>query len=199
MKHYRNLDLSDIIYFDNERNELITEQWKDIIGWEGFYKGSSLGRLKSLQRFYFRNGIHKCKVNEKILKQSFDEDGYLLCGLSINNKVISRRVHNILAQVFIPNPENKSQVNHINGIKTDNRVWMLEWNTNAENTKHAYDIGLNISKKGSMSHRSKLSEKDVLEIKELSKHLFQSDIAKIFNVSTGCISMLINKVTYKNQ
>lgn len=109
------------------------EIWKPI---EGFpkYKVSNLGRVKSLGFInnlgHFRKGI--------ILKPWDDGKGYLK--VQLHKK--SFRVHRLVAQEFIPNPENKPQVNHKNGIKSDNRVENLEWVTNAENTQHAYDNGL---------------------------------------------------------
>ena len=106
------------------------------------------------------------------IKQSLNHKGYpMVC---LENKR-SRTVHRLVAEMFIPNPDNKPQVNHINGIKTDNNVNNLEWNTNAENIKHAFDNDLidrnliKINAMGSNNNMSKLSESDVLTIRELAK------------------------------
>ena len=104
------------------------EIWRDIEGFEGIYQVSSLGRVKSL-------GNNKSR-QEKILKLRSDRDGYLNVGLHKERKIKICRVHRLVAQAFIPNLENKPQVNHKDEDKTNNKVENLEWVTCKENSNH---------------------------------------------------------------
>lgn len=115
------------------------EIWADIDGYQGMYKISNLGNVLSLER----RGKDGRKVKERLLAKSRDKDGYLAVTLYHNEKPLkSAKIHRLVAQAFIPNPENKAQVNHINGIKEDNTISNLEWNTAKENTTHAIDSQL---------------------------------------------------------
>ena len=79
----------------------------------------------------------------KELKPDKTHDGYLRVTLYSNGKSVHRPVHRLVAETFIPNPKNKSTINHIDGDKTNNNIYNLEWNTRSENSKHAYSNGLN--------------------------------------------------------
>lgn len=98
---------------------IMKEIWKDITGYEGLYQISNNGNVKSL-------GNNKTK-KEKILKPSVDGDGYLFVKLCKNRKLKYFKVHRLVAQAFISNPNNLPQVNHKNEIKDDNRLENLEW------------------------------------------------------------------------
>lgn len=116
------------------------EIWKLIIGYEGFYEISSLGRVKSLPRkmngrfggyFYTKE-----KILAQIVRKKTKSGGYLKVDLSVNSKKEQCCIHILVAKHFIPNPNNKPCVNHINRNSSDNRVENLEWNTHKENTIH---------------------------------------------------------------
>lgn len=116
------------------------EIWKDIEGFNGFYMVSNHGRIKSLERFVIRGNRYgtttKQFVPTKILKPVCDKDGYLILSLCKNGKAYTHRVHRLVAIHFIPNIDNKPEVNHIDEIKNNNRAENLEWCTNIENIRH---------------------------------------------------------------
>ena len=117
------------------------EVWKDVVNYEHIYMVSSLGNVKRKERTIIVNGVSK-KLKEKTTKTHYDDRGYKKIVLHINKKSFKTGVHRLVAMAFIPNLENKPQVNHINGIKHDNRIENLEWVTNQENNLHAVKNGL---------------------------------------------------------
>jgi len=118
------------------------EIWKPIQNYEGLYEVSNLGRVKTLFR-PTSAGTGKQFLPEKIMKLQNGPHGYPFVKLFKDKKPKMNRVHRLVAAAFIPNPESKPQVNHINCIKTDNRVENLEWNTPLENIHHAMANGRN--------------------------------------------------------
>ena len=118
----------------------MSEIWKDVVGYEGLYQVSNLGRVKSLERLDKNNH----PVKEKILKQACDGvgKGYLYVNLG---RMGRGKIHRLVAEAFIPNPYNKPEVNHIDGNTKNNRVDNLEWVTHQENCIHyTYKLGQHI-------------------------------------------------------
>lgn len=166
------------------------EIYKDIIGYDGFYQVSNLGNVKRLN---YRNS-----GKERSLKNYLGCVGYYKVCLCKDGKVTTVNIHRLIAQMFIPNPDNKSQVNHINGIKSDNRLENLEWVTAKENIQHAHDTGLVNTSKGEHRSLSKLTEKQVLEIREIGKSKTQIELAKTYNVDQSLISYVLGNKIWKH-
>ena len=137
------------------------EIWKDIEDYEG-YQVSNFGRVRSLDRYDGRGWW----IKGRILKPIMDKKGYLTVGLSKNNQRKTFKVHRLVALHFIPNIENKPEIDHINTIKTDNTVWLnedgsvnfdktnLRWATPKENSNNPLSIiKKSESKKGIKNNR----------------------------------------------
>jgi hypothetical protein len=133
------------------------EIWKDIKNYEGYYQVSNLGRVKSLPKFHKTNNQY-CSIGyyskERILKPTKKEYARVI----LNKKAYS--VHRLVAEAFIPNPNNYPIINHKDGNKQNNKVNNLEWCTQSHNQKEAYRIGLkkppmhNLHKTGKLSPSS---------------------------------------------
>lgn len=111
------------------------EVWKDVVGWEGLYQVSNLGKVRSLDRHVkgrLKNGKN---IKGRILVLRYDKDGYLTVHLRDcdNNKNKLCKVHRLVAEAFIPKIDGKDNIDHINSIRDDNRVENLRWCTNKEN------------------------------------------------------------------
>ena len=119
------------------------EEWRDIDGYEGLYKVSNTGKIKSTDRIlYMGKNYVPSKVKGKLIKTRISKNGYVLVTLSSKSKTRHFYVHRLVAETFIPNPENKREVNHIDTNKLNNDVSNLEWVTSSENKIHAHANGL---------------------------------------------------------
>lgn len=155
---------------------LIGEIWKDIQCYEEKYQVSNFGRVKF-------------KSTNALLSQRKDRYGYLKVSLEIPTiKQLTKSVHKLVATTFIPNPENKPQINHIDTIKTNNHMSNLEWVTASENMNHAF---VNIEFKyptGAKHWKTTITLKDINQMVMLrNRGMYLKDIAKQFNLSTPTI------------
>lgn len=155
------------------------EVWKEIEGYEGHYQISNKGNVVSI------------KNSEPLLiKQQNHSSGYKQVKLCKPKAISIQKVHRLVAKAFIDNPENKPQVNHINGVKTDNRAENLEWNTALENTRHAFENGL-VNVYGENHRTSKLTDKEAEFILNNYKSFTLSELSIRFKVSEACVRDII--------
>lgn len=158
------------------------EEWKKIF--DG-YLVSTLGNVDSVKR-----------KKRRRLSPTVGKRGYLKVTLCINEKQKTFNVHRLVALAFIPNTDNKPEINHINGIKTDNRVENLEWTTRLENQQHACAIGL--QKTGEEAPRAILSNEQIVYIRENPDDLNTYELAAKFRISEQAISAIQLGQRYKN-
>jgi hypothetical protein len=169
----------------------MTETWKDILNYEGLYQVSDLGSVKSLNRVT----RHSHNLKERILKCRLDSKGYFYVSLCKDAVVHNFRVHRLVAIAFIVNPNNKSCINHKDGVKINNEPYNLEWCTYKENTRHK-DRVLGKHVFGEKNGEAKLTEVDVIYIRD--SNLLQRELAEIFKVSRSQISRIKNKKSWKH-
>lgn len=117
------------------------EIWKPIVGYEGIYEVSNLGRVKSLERI-IPQGKRIMSIHEKILKYISNKKtiNYIDYVVYLTNKK-KHKIHRLVAEAFIPNPENKPFINHIDHNPLNNVFTNLEWCTQKENMEHASKCG----------------------------------------------------------
>lgn len=166
------------------------EVWKDISGFEGYYQISSAGRVKSLKRIVVDSRNRKQSIKEKLLSPDKSNNGYLRVTLSIGCKTERVLVHRLVAEAFIPNTSGKKTVNHINGIRDDNRLENLEWSTYSENHLHAFRVlgkkpnKTMLGKSGALSH----SSKKVICVNNGIEYGSIAEAGRCLNIHTSMIS-----------
>lgn len=161
-------------------DDLPGEIWKPIPDFDK-YEVSNFGRVKSLQERWRK---------PRILKPATNYKGYLLVQLCINGKGKNFRVHRLVALAFIPNPEGKPEINHRDGCRLNNFVGNLEWVTSSENQRHAYLTGLQVAMQGEKHANAKLTNQQVLYIKENPLDLTNVKLAEMFSVDSATISLI---------
>jgi len=117
-------------------------EWQPVKEFEGFYEISNGGDVRSLERVVPHKICRNITIKQKLLDTRINNSGYLEVRLSKHGKTYTKFIHILKAQVFVPNPGNKTYVNHIDGNKLNNDNDNLQWCTHSENIKHAYANGL---------------------------------------------------------
>lgn len=133
------LQVKTELYHDNFQNEI----WKDIRGYKGLYQISSSGKIRSVDREITQEKdgtVFTRKMKGRELKTGILNSGYQVVWLSKNGIVKALTIHRLVAKAFIPNPQNKKDINHIDGNKTNNKASNLEWTTRSENVKHSHEF-----------------------------------------------------------
>jgi len=155
---------------------------KDIIDYEGLYKIDEFGLIYSCRKY-------------KIMKHNIDRHGYHRIGLvNRNGKKLYKGVHRLVAQTFIPNPDNKPQVNHKDSDKSNNCVYNLEWVTSSENNIHAYRYGNNCKRTGNNNVKSiKIIQYD-LNFKIIKEWESMNICANNLKLREGDISKVCNDI-----
>jgi len=164
------------------------EKWKSVKGFESQYEISNLGNLRSIDRVvkHYVNGFtRKYKGSSKKLRK--DKDGYLKCTLKKDGEIFHFRVHRLVAEAFIINEEQLKIVNHLNGIKTDNRVENLEWCNHSDNVIHAV---LN------RFIETKLTDEQAIEI--FNSKLSNRKLGEQFKINSSIVWRIKNKKAYKH-
>ena len=162
------------------------EIWRDIVGFEGLYQISNFGRVKSLPKFTYSRGYPQLR-KEKILKPGYTGKNRCYATVILNDGK-GYKVHRLVAQAFIPNPDNLPQVNHIDENPFNNHADNLEWCTNQYNVAysakplsvaHKKKIGnANRGKKRTAEQKEAIRNKTILRYKDINEHIKTSDAVR---------------------
>lgn len=175
------------------------EIWKDVVGFEGYYQVSNLGRVKGLDRVVkYRH--RTLSVKGRIIVPNFSSRYVSVTMSMAGTKRKQKTIHRMVAIAFVQNPENKKEVNHIDGDRSNNRSENLEWCTAKENIAHAFNKGLMGVRKGQKVGIPKLTEDIVIEIRRLhsNKEMSNAKIAKKYKIHTGTVADIINRKNWKH-
>lgn len=177
-------------WLDGYQTFEVEEKWKPIVGF--YNEVSNQGRVRSVTHEAGNGKTYQGKILKPIITKS----GYVNVCLTTGNDEsrITKRVHRLVADAFIENPDDKDEINHKDGNKENNRAENLEWVTRSENEQHAYDNNLVKVLKGSEKPLSKLDEEDVRNIrKEYEDGCLQIELAERYGVARQTISSIVNR------
>lgn len=170
------------------------ENWYDLLGYKDHYKISNFFRIKSLYRLVTRKDGAIIAKPEQLRKTSINSDGYIDIVLTKDGVSKTVGVHILMAKMFVPNPLNLPEVNHIDGDKLNCVAPNLEWGTHLHNMRHAVKSGLRRYQKGVNNGRYKIPPEKVIEI--YASKLRSLELAKTYGVTRSCIQRIRNGRTY---
>lgn len=175
----------------NDKNEV----WRPVVGYEGYYEVSSLGNVRSVDRYVEgRNGMLK---STDICKWK-NHGNYLQVSLHKDDKKNGYGVQRLAGFAFVPNPLNLPEANHINTIRYDNRSNNINWMTGEDNKKYSIEMGTWCH--GERHNKTKLKEPDVIEIRRLhaTGEYNYEDLAKMYNINPCNISRIVKRINWKH-
>lgn len=180
---------------------MTTEIWKDVDGTDSSYQVSNLGNVKGVDRISISKIGTPRKVKGKLLSNnSKDKDGYILVGLRYSDRIeaYTKKVHRLVAQAFLPNIENKEQVNHKNGIKNDNRVENLEWVTSFENQTHSVKVLNKRILRGVEISNSRLTPELIAELKIIKPLFTYTELQNLYGIHRCTIHLAVTGINWKH-
>ena len=158
------------------------ERWLPVVGYEGFYEVSSLGRVRSLRN------------DNKVLTPRLSTNGYVTVGLNLRGRKVKALVHRLVLSAFSRPPFAAEVGNHIDFDKTNNRPGNLEWTSSAGNSAHAKAAGRMNSPTGERHGGSVLTSDEVRQIRSMCDGGFsQYYVARLFCVSQGHIALIVSR------
>ena len=171
------------------------EIWLEIENTEGLYLVSNFGNVKSL------------KGTPKLLLNNINNSGYALVNIKVDGRFVKRLRHRLVAETFLPNPNNHPEVDHINEDKLDNRLVNLQWISKKDHNKKSYNARVAASKKANTGHTrtrgensgtSKLKEEQVLKIRELysTGNYILKDLALLYSVDIMTIHNIVKRKSW---
>ncbi len=168
------------------------EVWKAVPGYESYYEVSNQGRVRSLERRTTDRLGRPFVRYGKVLSLNTEAKGYKSIRLCVETKHRIFKVHRLVASAFLPAPAAGQQINHMNGIKDDNRPENLEWVTPEQNMRHAFSNGLGRSSLGEKNTRAILCSDDVRYIRQMSvEGVSCAAISRSYNVSEAAIRQIL--------
>jgi hypothetical protein len=168
------------------------EQWRQVVGWEGIYEVSSLGRV--------RNVMARTRTFVgRLLKPNVNRKGYLTVRLMRLDRDVTRLVHSLVADAFVGRKPKGLQVNHKDTNKANNDYRNLEYKTCAENIEHAVKHGLRAPKHGTLNGCAKVVEKDIEDIrKRYAGGETQREIGEDYGMTQANVSEIVRRRTWRH-